>query len=223
MADARHAASHVHARQHRRVRHGVHRVSVWRRCVRARRGAAASPAAPICVVRAAEPCGDDEGSGRARPGGLVLSGGTGMRPGIPLGAALASLGDWCCRHCTPIAAMVHLDVLRARVALCASVRAGRQSVLHHTAAVVFEPRLQSHALRVDVFRRIFPMEHRRARRRTRHDSTLARGDQGSARKRFCCGRGSASCSSSSAWRASRSIGTSIRPHRRVACWLHVRG
>ena len=74
VADAGDHAADVHARQHRRVRHGVHRVSVRRHRVRARLGAPQSSATAIRVVRAPEPGGDDQGAGGARACRAVFSG-----------------------------------------------------------------------------------------------------------------------------------------------------
>ena len=120
--------------------------------VRARGGAARPAAAAVRVVRLAEPRGDDEGAGRARACRAVLSRRSGVRQRVPHGAALAALGDRRGVDRGAVAAVVRVDVLRAGVALRASVRARRQPVLHHAAAVVFESRVQSHAVRLDIFR-----------------------------------------------------------------------
>ncbi len=88
-----------------------------------------------------------------------------------------------------VAAVVRVDVLRAGLALRAAIRACRQHLLRHPAAVVLEPRVQSHVVCVDVLCRLFSVEHRRARRRARHDSPMALGDQDSARRNSSVGMG----------------------------------
>ena len=88
----------------------------------------------------------------------------------------------------------------------------------------FSNRAFNHTLYVSTFfAGLFSVEHRRARRRGRHGPPLARRDQDSAGRNSAVGRGSASCSCSSALRASRSIATSIRPRRRAVCSPRARG
>ena len=99
----------------------------------------------------------------------------------------------------------------------------RQPVLRHAATVVFEPRVQSHAVCLDLLRRVFPLEHRRARRRGRHVPSMARAHQDSAGGNSPVGLGRRRVSSSSASPASKSIATYIPQRPRAACSPRGRG
>ena len=75
-------------------------------------GGAAQPSAPaVRVVRAAEPGGHDQGPGGAGARGPVFSRGTGVRTGVPRGAAVAALEDGRGAHRGVVAAVVCVDVL----------------------------------------------------------------------------------------------------------------
>ena len=158
--------------------------------VRARRGAAGPPAASVCVVRAVEPCGDDQGAGRARAGRLVLSRRTRVRPGMPHGAAVAALGDrrhadaCCCRcrgssGCTTRSAGTSCTSTRLR-AICTTSRSRSR---FRTA----------HSITRCTCRRSSPASSRGASScsaaRSTRSAAGARGDQDSARRDSAVGVG----------------------------------